>query len=77
MAQNYVNLKTCSISDDALTVKYSGEVGAGMTVGTTLAFRDTNQLTSESLMATLLSYIKVKAGQETAYEDMQALQVNN
>ena len=27
---------------------------------------------SGTIMATLLSYIKVKAGQETAYEDMQA-----
>ena len=28
---------------------------------------------SGTIMATLLSYIKVKAGQETAYEDMQAV----
>lgn len=38
-----------------------------------LGARDTHQLMSETIVATLLSYIKVKAGQETAYEDMQAV----
>jgi hypothetical protein len=39
----------------------------------TLGALDTNQFMSEAIVATLLSYIKVKAGQETAYEDMQAV----